>query len=240
MTYSPKPLSMEFVRAIEEKVVSCMVLSKINIMEVKMENNGVQNVKITNADPSALGLFGLAMVTLVASSQKLEITQGLSFVIPWAIFLGAFAQLFACINDSKRNNTFGTTAFGAYAFFWFGVASSWMIKMGVFGKELASQVDGKQLGMAFVGYLIFTIFMTIGAMETHKVLFTIFFLIDFLFIGLSLHAFNILPDFSHKLAAYSELLIAIVSFYGSAASVLNTHFGRTFLPVGKPFGIFKK
>jgi uncharacterized protein len=199
-----------------------------------------QNVKITNADPSALGLFGLAMVTLVASTQKLGITSELSFVIPWAIFLGAFAQLFACINDSKRNNTFGTTAFGAYAFFWFAVASSWMIKMGVFGQELASKVDTKQLGFAFVGYLIFTAFMTIGAMETHKVLFIIFCLIDLLFIGLSLSTFGIATEFTHLLAAYAELFIAIFSFYGSAASVLNTHFGRVFLPVGKPFGIFKK
>lgn len=205
-----------------------------------MNKPETQNIKITNADPSALGLFGLAMVTLVASSQKLGITDGLSFVIPWAIFLGAFAQLFACINDSKRNNVFGTTAFGGYAFFWMGVASSWMIKMGVFGEELASNVDPKQLGFAFVGYLIFTIFMTIGAMETNKVLFTIFFLIDFLFIGLSLNSFDILPEFSHKLAAYSELLIALFSFYGSAAAVLNPHFERQFLPIGKPFGIFKK
>lgn len=55
-------------------------------------NEEVKKVKIVYADPSALGLFGLAMVTLVASSQKLGITEGLSFVIPWAIFLGAFAQ----------------------------------------------------------------------------------------------------------------------------------------------------
>ncbi|MCX7710627.1 MAG: acetate uptake transporter [Clostridia bacterium] len=205
-----------------------------------MSTNETQNVKIVNADPSALGLFGLAMVTLVASSQKMEWTHGLSFVIPWAIFLGAFAQLFACINDSKRNNTFGTTAFGGYAFFWFAVAASWMIKMGVFGQALASNVDGKQLGVAFAGYLIFSVFMTIGAVETNKVLFIIFCLIDLLFIGLSLNAFEIAPEFSHKLAAYAEFFIALFSFYGSAASVLNTHFGKVFLPVGKPFGIFKK
>lgn len=204
-----------------------------------MERNQTQNVKIINADPSALGLFGLAMVTLVASSQKLGITTGLSFVIPWAIFLGAFAQLFACINDSKRNNTFGTTAFGAYAFFWMGVATSWMIKMGVFGEKLASNVDPKQLGFAFLGYLVFTIFMTIGAMETNKVLFAIFFFINLLFIGLTLDSFGIMGEFPHKLAAYSELIIAILSFYGSGASVLNEHFEKTFLPIGKPFGIFK-
>lgn len=204
-----------------------------------MEKTHTQNVKLVNADPSALGLFGLAMVTLVASSQKLGLTQGYSFVIPWAIFLGAFAQLFACINDSKRMNTFGTTAFGAYAFFWMGVAASWMISMGVFGEALASNVDPRQLGFAFLGYLIFTIFMTIGAMETHKVLFLIFFFIDFLFIGLTLDSFGIMGGFPHQLAAYSELIISILSFYGAGASVLNDHFGRVFLPVGKPFGIFK-
>jgi uncharacterized protein len=49
-----------------------------------------------------------------------------------------------------------------------------------------------------------------------------------------------MTEATHKLAAYSELLIAIFSFYGSGASVLNNHFGREFLPVGKPLGIFKK
>lgn len=41
------------------------------------------------------------------------------------------------------------------------------------------------------------------------------------------------------MAAYSEFLISIFSFYGSAAAVLNPHFGRVFLPTGKPLGIFK-
>ena len=39
-------------------------------------------VKIVTADPSALGLFGLAMVTLVASSQKLGLTSGVWLVLP--------------------------------------------------------------------------------------------------------------------------------------------------------------
>ena len=94
-----------------------------------MQTASHSQVKVITADPSGIGLFGLAIVTLVASSQKLGITNGLSLVIPWAIFLGAFAQLFACIHDAKHNNTFGMTAFGAYAFFWFPWAqagsSSW-------------------------------------------------------------------------------------------------------------------
>lgn len=199
-----------------------------------------KTVKIANADPSALGLFGLAIVTLVASSQKLGITTGTSLVIPWAIFLGAFAQLFACIHDAKRQNLFGTTAFGAYALFWFGVAASWMIQNGVFGAKMAETADAKQLGFAFLGYLIFTLVMTLAATETNKTLLVIFVLIDFLFVGLTFSTLGIAEHAMHNLAAYSELAISIVSFYGFAANILNGHFGYTFLSLGKPLGKFKK
>jgi len=47
-----------------------------------MSPNGTQKVTVVVADPGGLGLFGLAMVTLVASTQKLGWTTGLSFVIP--------------------------------------------------------------------------------------------------------------------------------------------------------------
>ena len=186
--------------------------------------NNETKVKVVTADPSALGLFGLAIITLVASSQKLGLTNGVSLVFPWAIFLGASAQLMASINDFKHNNTFGATAFGAYAFFWYAVGFTWLMQNGVFGEKLAAACDTKQLGFAYLGYLIFTIFV----------------LIDFLFIGLTLTSFGIMEHATHMLAAYSELAIAIVSFYGCGAAVLNKHFGKVFLPVGKPFGIFKK
>ncbi|MCA1041349.1 acetate uptake transporter [Bacillus infantis] len=204
-----------------------------------METQNQTQVKITAADPSALGLFGLAMVTFVASSQKLGLTDGLSYILPWAFFLGGLAQLFASVQDSKHNNIFGTTAFGAFGLFWFGVGMTWLIQLGFFGEALASDGDPKQLGFAFVGYLIFSLFMTVGAMETHKVLFFIFVFIDFLFIGLSLSTFDIMHEATHMLAAVAEMCIALLSFYGSAAIVLNTHFGKIVLPIGRPFGIFK-
>lgn len=203
-----------------------------------MNNQNHTSVNIITADPSALGLFGLAMVTLVASSQKLGLTEGTALILPWAFFLGGLAQLIASFLDSKKNNVFGTTAFGAFGLFWFGVGTTWLIQIGALGEKVLTNADSKQLGVAFIGYLIFSLFMTVGAMETHKVLFFIFVLIDFLFIGLSLSSFDVMYEFSHMLAAISELLIALLSFYGSAAAVLNTHFGHVFLPVGKPFGIF--
>ena len=202
--------------------------------------NSTNEVKISTADPSAIGLFGLAIVTFVASTQKLGWTEGLGLVIPWAIFLGGIAQFYASVLDSKHNNTFGTTAFGAYGLFWMGVGMSWFVQAGVLGEALQASVDTRQLGVVYLGYLIFTIFMTIGAAETNKVLFAIFVMIDFLFIGLALSSFGIMEHGMHLLAAYSELIIALLSLYGAGANVLNKHFGFNFLPIGRPFGIFTR
>jgi hypothetical protein len=189
--------------------------------------------KITVANPTPLGLLGLALVTMVASSSKLGLTSGVSYLIPWVVFLGATAQLIACFMDFKKDNMFGATAFGGYALFWYSMAMAWMIGAGVFGETLASSVDPRQLGFAFIGYFIFSVFMTIGSLATNKVLFIIFFLIDLLFLGLSLSTFHIMGEFGHSLAAYSEFIISMVSFYGSGAIIVNGAFGKDVLPIGK-------
>lgn len=211
--------------------------SNANVSEVRVTGHVQELV----ANPSPLGLFGLAIITLVASSQKLGITEGTALLIPWALFLGATAQFVAGLYDYKHNNTFGATAFCGYGFFWFGVAMTWMINNGMFGMKAAGAVlDPHQLGFAFLGYFIFTMFMTVGAMGANKVLFIIFFLIDLLFLGLFMNTLEWGGEAWHMLAAYSELGIAIMSFYGSAATVLNTHYGFEVLPVGAPFGALAK
>ncbi len=189
-------------------------------------------VRIEVADPSPLGLAGLAMVTLVAASQKLGLTTGLSLVIPWAIFMGGFAQLMACVYDFKHNNLFGATAFGIYGFFWISVAMSWMIKMGVLGETLKTGVDVHQLGFAFVGYFILSVFLSIAALKTNKVLIAILVLIDILFIGLALDSFG-MGEYWHTVAAWSELFISLLGFYAAGANLLNKTYARNILPLGK-------
>ena len=128
-----------------------------------------KQIKIELADPTPLGLFGLALVTLVASTQKLGITDGLSLLLPWVIFLGATAQLIAGIMDFKHNNIFGATAFCGYGLFWFAIALTWMMKMGVFGEALA-QIDVKQLGFGLLGYLVLSMIITVGAFRLNTLL----------------------------------------------------------------------
>lgn len=205
-----------------------------------MVNNDIKMVQHVSSDPTAIGQFGLAMVTLVAASQKLGWTTGLGILIPVAIFLGGIAQVYAGVMDAKHNKSFGATVFFAFGVFWMTVAMSWMVKSGVFGEALAKQYDGKQLGFFFLGYLIFALFATVATLEATKQLFIAFIFIDTLLLGLTLNAFGIAPDFSHDMAAWSELIVSIIGFYGVGGYLINNHVGFTLIPMGGPTGILKK
>mgnify|MGYP000526730434 CR=1 FL=1 len=73
--------------------------------------------KIAVADPTPLGLFGLAVVTMVASAQKLGIVEGVSWVLPWALFCGSFAQLLAGYFDYCHRNNFWRNNFQCFRLF---------------------------------------------------------------------------------------------------------------------------
>ena len=129
--------------------------------EMKKEERG------SWADPSALGLFGLAIVTLVACSQKLGITDGTAAVMGWAIFLGGCAQLIAGLIDLRKNNAFGGTAFIAYGLFWLAMHSAGR-RPTACSALMRPNVRSAPNRSRFVAYLILTAFMTIGALRYHE------------------------------------------------------------------------
>ncbi|ADG72570.1 acetate uptake transporter [Brachyspira murdochii] len=202
-------------------------------------NNEVK-VTQTLADPAPFGLFGLAVITFVASTQKLGLTSGFSGLIPWAIFLGCITQFVAAIIDFKKENVFGATVFGAFGLFWMAVAFIWLTTLGVFGEEMKSTIDFRQFGVVCIGYLFLVGPLTFGAAEAHKVLFLIFVAVDVLLIAMALNYLGIAVKETQIIAGISELAAGLLGFYGAAAGVLNKNLGRVVLPVGKPLGIFKK
>jgi succinate-acetate transporter protein len=199
----------------------------------------VIETKVVMSDPTALGVLGLAMVTFVAASAKMGWTTGVVYLIPWALFLGAVAQIWASGIDFKKNNYFGAIVLGAYGLFWISVAMHWAISLGWFG-AIGDKADPRQLGVACVGYFIFSLFVMVAAMEANKVFFAMVLLINILLPSLALSIFGINVPLFSKLAAYSELGISLLGFYCSGAVFLNNFFGRQLLSLGKPLGIIRK
>ena len=202
----------------------------------------ITETKIVLSDPTALGVFGLAMVTFVAASQKLGWTTGVTYLIPWALFLGSLAQIWASTIDFRKNNYFGAIVLGAYGLFWVAVAMHWATSLGWFGK-LADNADPKQLAFACIGYGIFSLFIMVAACEANKVFAAILLLINVLLPALALSILykgSPLGETSHLVAAWSELAISLLGFYCAGAVFLNSYFGRTLLPLGKPMGWIRK
>jgi uncharacterized protein len=65
-------------------------------------------------------------------------------------------------------------------------------------------------------------------------------LINILLPSLGLALLGVNPGLFNKLAAWSELAIALLSFYAAGAVFLNSYFGRMILPLGKPLGLIAK
>lgn len=179
------------------------------------------------------------MVTFVAASAKLHWTSGTSYIIPWAIFLGSAAQIWASTIDFKKNNYFGAIVLGAYGLFWVAVAMHWAMKLGWFG-PLGTDADPRQFAYACFGYAIFSLFIMVAAFEANKVFAAILVLINILLPSLGFALLGINPGLFNMLAAWSELLISLLGFYAAGAVFLNSYFGRVLLPLGKPMGWIRK
>ncbi|MEI6675669.1 MAG: acetate uptake transporter [Verrucomicrobiota bacterium] len=198
--------------------------------------------KLVLSDPTALGVFGLAMVTFVAASQKMGWTTGVTYLIPWALFLGSLAQIWASTIDFRKNNYFGAIVLGAYGLFWVAVAMHWATSLGWLGK-IADNADPKQLAFACIGYSIFSVFIMIAAFEANKVFAAILVLINILLPALAVSILKKgtpLGELSHQTAAWSELFISLLGFYAAGAVFLNSYFGRSLLPLGQPMGWIRK
>lgn len=196
--------------------------------------------KIVMSDPTALGVFGLAMVTFVAASAKLGWTSGVTYIVPWALFLGSVAQIWASTVDFKKNNYFGAIVLGAYGLFWVAVALHWAISLGWLGPIDPAKADPKQLGFACLGYFIFSLFIMVAAFEANKVFGAILVLINVLLPSLALSLLGVAPALFGSLAAWSELGISLLGFYAAGAVFLNNFFGRVVLPLGAPLGLIRK
>lgn len=194
----------------------------------------VKSLPMKAAEPAALGLFGLAIATLVLGAADLGLTSSTykSLMIPWVLFFGATAQLIAGFMDFKRNNIFGATVFSVYAMTMYSIALTLFIA--IFG---GVTIDISHYGFGLIAILIFSIIATIASLMTNKLLFAILIAVDLAVISLIPHY---LYSYPATAAGIFLMLTSALSFYSAAAVLLNGMAGRTVLPMGKPILNIKK
>jgi len=143
--------------------------------------------------------------------------------------VGGIAQIFAGLQEWKKNNTFGATAFTAYGSFWLSLVAIWLIPKTSFGVAFKSSETGVAWYLVMWG--LFTLFMFIGTLKLNRVLQAVFLSLTVLFFLLAISDFTDNPDL-RIFAGYEGIFCGLAAFYGAVAQVLNEVYGRTVLPLG--------
>src|SRR4030095_12243265 len=113
-------------------------------------------IKDTTANPAPLGLLGFGMTTILLNIHNAGIYELDSMIMGMGIFMGGIAQIFAGLQEWKKNNTFGATAFTAYGSFWLSLVALWLIPTS-FGAAFKSSETA--IGWYLLLWGVFTFFM---------------------------------------------------------------------------------
>lgn len=184
-------------------------------------------IKDTSANPAPLGLTGFGLTTILLNIHNAGFYPNNSMILGMGIFVGGIAQIIAGVLESKKNNTFGLTAFVSYGSFWLSLVAIWALpKLGI-----ASLPDETAMGFYLAIWGLFTFGMFVGTLRLNRALQVIFGSLVVLFGLLAL------GDFTHNatiktVAGYEGIFCGLSAFYAAMAQVLNEVYGRTVLPVG--------
>jgi uncharacterized protein len=174
------------------------------------------------ADPGALGLAAFGLTTFVLSFANAGwIAGGGVSVLGLALFYGGIGQVIAGVWEFANKNTFGATAFTSYGLFW--MAAWFLLTSG-------NKVDAAGVGLFFLAWGIFTLYMTFAAIKTNLIILLVFIALTLTFAFLSIGEFAESEAMSH-IGGYLGVLTALLAFYGSFATVINSTFKRVVLPV---------
>ena len=186
-------------------------------------------IKDTTSNPAPLGLLGFGMTTILLNIHNAGVYELDSMIMGMGIFMGGIAQIFAGLQEWKKNNTFGATAFTAYGSFWLSLVALWLIPATSFGAAYKSSETA--IGWYLLLWGVFTLFMFIGTLRLSRLLQIIFGTLTILFFLLSASVFTENASL-HKVAGYEGIVCGLSAFYGCVAQVLNEVYGKRVLPVG--------
>ena len=181
----------------------------------------------TTANPAPLGLLCFALTTILLSVHNAGFFGIDSVILAMAIFYGGTGQVIAGIFEWKKANTFATTAFISYGFFWLSLGGIIILpKLGLIGAP--TEVT---MGSWLTVWGIMSFVMFIATFRLNKALQVTFFLLVIAFALLASGDFMGSPALK-QLGGWVGIVLGFSAMYTGLAQVLNEVYGRVVWPLG--------
>jgi uncharacterized protein len=193
-----------------------------------MAETTLAQIKDTTANPAPLGLLGFGMTTVLLNLHNAGFYEMNSMILGMGLCYGGAAQVLAGYMEWRKNNTFGTTAFASYGFFWLSLVVLVVLpKCGLPALAASSGAMAAYLGL----WGLFTAVLFFGTLRLNRALQFVFASLTVLFILLALGAGTGQAGLT-RCAGYEGLLCGLSAMYAGLAQVLNEVHGRTVWPLG--------
>lgn len=184
-------------------------------------------VRDTTANPAPLGLLGFGTTTVLLNLANAGFHALGSTVIGMGIFYGGIAQVIAGIEEWKKGNTFGATAFTSYGLFWLTLVAVVVLPV----QGLIAKPDPSAMAAYLFIWGLFTFIMFFGTLRLNRAL-------QFVFLSLAI-LFWILAaaDASgsaglRTVGGYEGIICGLSAMYTGLALILNELYKKTVWPVG--------
>lgn len=197
-----------------------------------MNESTVTQIKDTTANPAPLGLLGFGMTTVLLNLHNAGFYELNTMILAMGICYGGLAQIIAGIMEWKKGNTFATTAFISYGFFWLSLVALIVLPKLNFIQPPIAAADEKAMAAYLALWGIFTAVMFLGTFRLNRALQVVFGTLTILFFLLAYGDFTAASaDFKH-FTGYEGLICGFAAIYTGLAQVLNELFGKIILPLG--------
>jgi succinate-acetate transporter protein len=188
----------------------------------------ITQVKDTTANPAPLGLLAFGTTTVLLNLHNAGVYELNGMILAMGICYGGAAQVVAGIMEWKKNNTFGTTAFCSYGFFWLSLVA--LILLPKLNLVAAANETAMAAYLAIWG--LFTAVMFLGTLRLNRALQFVFGTLALLFFLLAIGDYSHAgPGFKH-FTGYEGIVCGLAAMYTGLALVLNELAGRTVWPIG--------
>jgi succinate-acetate transporter protein len=194
----------------------------------KMSDATLVQTKDSSANPAPLGLLAFGMTTVLLNLHNAGFYELNSMILAMGLCYGGAAQVIAGAMEWRKGNTFATTAFTSYGFFWLSLVALLLLP----GTGMTKAPDGTAMAAYLAMWGLFTAVLFVGTLRLNRALQVVFATLVILFFLLAIGDYaTVSPAFKH-FTGFEGLVCGLSAMYAGFAQVLNEVFGRTVWSLG--------